>query len=63
LPGFCKYESVQHLSFDCAVDRQISSMLPDILKENIGDSLDDVGKFWRSHKRHGFLNMVTSGAL
>lgn len=54
---------MQHLSFDCAVDRQISSMLPDILKENIGDSLDDVGKFWRSHKRHGFLNMVTSGAL
>lgn len=30
---------------------------------NIGGSLDDVGKFWQSNRRHGLLNMVTSAAL
>ena len=59
----CEYESVQHLFFDCAVAKQLWSMLPDILKVNIGGSLDDVGKFWQSNKRHGLLNMVTFAAL
>lgn len=59
----CEYESVQHLFFDCAVAKQLWSMLPDILKVNIGGSMDDVGKFWQSNKRLGLLNMVTSAAL
>jgi hypothetical protein len=54
---------VQHLFFDCAVAKQLWSMLPDILKVNIGGSMDDVGKFWQSNKRLGLLNMVTSAAL
>jgi len=46
---------VQRLFFDCAVAKQLWSMLPDILKVNIGGSLDDVGTFWQSNKRHGLL--------
>ena len=61
---FCKeQESLNHLFFDCVVAKQLWEVLSSIFGIQLGNSLDNIGKFWLSNKRNGVLNICTSAAV
>jgi hypothetical protein len=59
----CETESVHHLFFDCAVATQLWKILSLILNVNLGGSLDEVGKYWPSNKKHCVTNITSSAAI
>jgi len=59
----CQAESVQHLFFDCVVATQLWKILSLILNVNLGGSLDEIGKYWLSNKKHCVTNITSSAAM
>jgi hypothetical protein len=61
---FCEEkESVYHLFFECAVAKQLWTVLSNIFGIQLISSFEDVGKFWLSNKHNGILNLFTSAAV
>ena len=61
---FCnEQESLNHLFFDCVVAKQLWEVLSSIFGIQLGNSLDNIGKFWLSNKRNGVLNICTYAAV
>jgi len=58
----CEIESVQHLFFDCVLATQLWKILSTVLNVNLGGSLDVIGKYWLSNKKHCVTNIFTAAA-
>jgi hypothetical protein len=59
----CESETVHHLFFDCVVATQLWKVLSVVLNVNLGGSLDEVGKYWLSNKKHCVTNITSSAAI
>jgi len=59
----CETESVHHLFFDCVVATQLWKILSTVLNANLGGSLDEIGKYWLSNRKHCVTNIFTAAAL
>jgi hypothetical protein len=49
--------------FDCVMATQLWKILSLILNVNLGGSLDEVGKYWLSNKKHCVTNITSSTTM
>lgn len=56
-------ESINHLFFDCVVDKCIWAEMSDLFQVHIGPDFQSIANFWISSKKHAVSNSFIAAAL